>query len=68
MLFCEKENCKYRSKRKSSYQFKNGKPSYKCKAKNTIISFYADGNSDIYEPLPNACQCLTFRKLGDEDK
>ncbi len=66
MLFCEKEDCKYRSKRKSSkYTTKAGTPLYKCKAKNTLVSFYADGCDDVFIPAKNTCTCLTYREVGE---
>ena len=62
MLFCERYDCKYRSKRKSNSYTIGGKPAYKCTAKHTLIVPYADGNSDVYQVMPNGCQCITFRK------
>lgn len=65
MLFCEKEDCKYRSSRKSSYKTTNGKPLYKCKAKHTIIDKFIDGGSDVYTPTENSCMCITYRNKND---
>lgn len=36
MLFCEKEDCKFRSKTKCENFTIGGKPAYKCKAKHTL--------------------------------
>lgn len=67
MLFCRKEDCIHRSKRKSSYKNMLGEPMYKCTNKFTIIDVYADGNSDIYK-VPNcSCMCLSYIKKGDEE-
>ena len=62
MLFCEKEDCKFRSKRKCKNYMLGNKPAYKCTAKNTVISFYADGSSDSFMPNKNTCTCLTYRE------
>ncbi len=62
MLFCEKENCKFRSKTKCKNFTISGKPAYKCKAKHTLISFYADGSSDTFMSEDNTCTCLTYSK------
>lgn len=61
MLFCNKENCVYRSKRKSSYM-RNDKPLYKCLCKHTIIDEFCDGGSDTYTATENSCMCLNFRE------
>lgn len=65
MLFCEKEDCKFRSKTKCKNFTLGGEPAYKCKAKHTLISFYADGCSDTFIPADNTCSCLTYRKKGE---
>ena len=59
MVFCNKENCIYRSKRKSSYRA-NNKPLYKCLCKHIIIDKFCDGGSDMYVPTENSCMCLDF--------
>lgn len=51
MLFCEKEDCKFRSKTKCKNFMLGGKPAYKCKAKHILISFYSDGSSDTFIPV-----------------
>ena len=62
MLFCEKEDCKFRSKTKCKNFMLGGKPAYKCKAKHILISFYSDGSSDTFIHADNICSCLTYRK------
>lgn len=65
MLFCNKEDCKYRSKRKSNF-ISNGKFLYKCTAKHTLIDIFSDGGSDMYKPTANSCMCLTYREEEDD--
>lgn len=64
MLFCNKEDCIYRSKKQSNYTA-GGKPLYKCKAKHTIIDCFADGCSDTYMASNNSCMCRNYRERGE---
>ena len=68
MLFCNKENCIYRSKRPSQYT-SNDKVLYKCKCSKVIIDNFIDGDRGIYLPDENSCMCLMFKEeINDNNK
>ena len=68
MVFCNKENCKYRSRKAcKSYKSSTGELLYKCKCPHIIIDEYADGCSDVYTVPDNSCMCLQYRNKFEKE-
>lgn len=65
MLFCNKEDCSYRSKKPSKYVW-HDKPLYKCKCSLVIIDEFLDGDRDMYIPTFNSCMCMNYKEAKNE--
>lgn len=66
MIFCQKDDCIYRSKRKCSSYTLGGEPAYKCKRKHIVLIPYCIGDLDTHVPMPNTCQCIYYRSVEEE--
>lgn len=66
MVYCYKENCANRSKRKSKYNNRKGEPLFKCLVSDIIITNYCPGDEESYSET-KVCECLNFA-LKDVEK
>jgi hypothetical protein len=60
-VYCYRENCKYRSKRKSQRKNRNGEPLFKCTRETLVITEYVPGDGLDYSS-EKVSECLYFEK------
>lgn len=61
--YCLVDNCKHRSKRRSNCTTVDGKPLFRCKYKDTIITKQYDPDGDT--PFDNNTICLKFEPIEE---
>lgn len=66
-VYCYKELCTNRSKRKSKFTNTAGDPLYRCLLEDIVIINYIPGDEEYYGDS-KVCECLGFKLRDDYEK